>query len=79
MRLETGQWYYVFIETSYVGHNMTVLYYCLLYVAWADQRHRQCCIRHTEQILNGTVLYDGRQGDGGRTFAFLRFGELTSA
>ena len=30
----------------------------LLYVAWADQRHHQCCIRHTEQFLNGTVLYD---------------------
>ena len=38
-----------------------------------------CTLRHTEQILNGTVLYDGRQGEGGRTFAFLRFGELTSA
>ena len=47
----------------------------LLYVAWADQRHRQCCIRHTEQIFNGTVLCDGRRG---RTFAFPRFGELTS-
>ena len=47
-----------------------VLYIHLLYVAWADQRHCQCCIRHTEQILNGTVLYDGRQGEGGRTFAF---------
>ena len=33
----------------------------LLYVAWADQRHRQCCIRHTEQILNGTVcMTDGK-------------------
>ena len=51
----------------------------LLYVVWADQRHCQCCIRHTEQFLNGTVLYDGRQGEGGRTFAFPRFGELTSA
>ena len=56
-----------------------VMYICLLYVAWADQRYRQCCIRHTEQFLNGTVLYDGRQGEGGRTFAFPRFGELTSA
>ena len=54
-------------------------YFGLLYVAWADQRHRQCCIRHTEQFLNGTVLYDGRQGEGGRTFAFPRFGELSSA
>ena len=48
-----------------------LLYICMcyntvfLYVAWADQRHRQCCIRHTEQILNGAVLYDGRQGEGG--------------
>ena len=31
------------------------------------------------QFLNGTVLYDGRQGEGGRTFAFPRFGELSSA
>ena len=54
-------------------------YFGLLYVAWADQRHRQCCIRHTEQFLNGNVLYDGRQGEGGRTFAFPRFGELSSA
>ena len=23
----------------------------LLYVAWANQRHRQCLIRHTEQFL----------------------------
>ena len=115
----------------YVGGNIGV---GLLYVAWADQRHRQCCIRHTEhflngtvlydgrrpnlrfskvwrahqrvrqpgepqdaftncfspltsakigrtlaQFLNGTVLYDGRQGEGGRTFAFPRFGELSSA
>ena len=30
-------------------------------------------------VLNGTVLYDGRQGEGGRTFAFPRFGELSSA
>ena len=43
-------------------------YIHLLYVAWPDQRHRQCCIRHTEQFLNRTVLYDGRQGEGGRTF-----------
>ena len=32
-----------------------------------------------DQFLNGTVLYDGRQGEGGRTFAFPRFGELSSA
>ena len=31
------------------------------------------------QFLNGTVLYDGRQGEGGRTLAFPRFGELSSA
>ena len=30
------------------------------------------------QFLNGTVLYDGRQGEGGRTFAFPRFGELSA-
>ena len=24
----------------------------LLYFAWATQRHRQCCIRHTKQFLN---------------------------
>ena len=28
---------------------------------------------------DSTVLYDGRQGEGGRTFAFPRFGELSSA
>ena len=42
----------------YIGGNIGV---GLLYVAWADQRHRQCCIRHTEHFLNGTVLYDGRR------------------
>ena len=35
--------------------------------------------RTLAQFLNGTVLYDGRQGEGGRTFAFPRFGELSSA
>ena len=35
--------------------------------------------RTLSQFLNGTVLYDGRQGEGGRTFAFPRFGELSSA
>ena len=43
------------------------------------KRHRQCCICHTQQFLNGTVLYDGQQGEGCRTIAFPRFGELTSA
>ena len=76
--------YYVIIcmVHTYTGIYILVMYVyisALLYVAWADQRHRQCCIRHTEQILNGTVLYDGGQGEGGRTFAFSRFGELTSA
>ena len=68
-------------KVHYEGEIMSLHYRIsyLLYVAWADQRHRQCCIRHTEQFLNGTVLYDGRQGEGGRTFAFPRFGELTSA
>ena len=33
--------------------------------------------RTLAQFLNGTVLYDRRQGEGGRTFAFPRFGELT--
>ena len=59
--------------------SQTCIYVHLLYVAWADQRHRQCCIRHIEQFLNGTVLYNGRQGEGSRTFAFPSFGELTSA
>ena len=31
--------------------------------------------RTLAQFLNGTVLYDGRQGESGRTFAFPRFGE----
>ena len=44
----------------------------LLYVAWGNQRHRQFCICHTEQFLNGTVLYDGWQGVGGRTFKVWR-------
>ena len=35
--------------------------------------------RTLAQFLNGTVLCDGRQGEGGRTFAFPRFGELSSA
>ena len=35
--------------------------------------------RTLAQFLNRTVLYDGRQGEGGRTFAFARFGELSSA
>ena len=67
------------IQVRIIYLYVHAVYLYLLYIAWADQRHRQCCIRHTEQILNGTVLYDGRQGEGGRTFAFPRFGELTSA
>ena len=35
--------------------------------------------RTLAQFLNGTVRYDGRQGEGGRNFAFPRFGELSSA
>ena len=35
--------------------------------------------RTVAQFFNGTVLYDGQQGEGGRTFAFPRFGELSSA
>ena len=36
---------------------MYVLYLCLLYFAWADQRHCQCCIRHTAQFTWRCALY----------------------
>ena len=48
----------------------------LLYVAWADQRHHQCCIRHTEQFLNGTVLYD--EGPTARRLLFQGLANSTA-
>ena len=32
-------------------YKKSIGYVCLLYVAWANQRHRQCFIRYTEQFL----------------------------
>ena len=43
-----------------------VLYICLLYVAWANQS----ALFVIQNSFDGTVLYDGQQGEGGQTFAF---------
>ena len=47
---------------------------CKLFQPASERENRP----DTRTVLNGTVLYDGRQGEGGRTFAFPRFGELSS-
>ena len=44
-------------------------YICLLYVAWANQS----ALFVIQNSFDGTVLYDGQQGEGGRTFPFPRF------
>ena len=63
-------------RTSLVVEEERYIIIDLLYVAWADQRHRQCCIRHTEQFLTELCCMTDSEGEGGRTVG--RFGELNS-
>ena len=39
----------------------------LLYFAWANHRHRQCCIQHTEEFFIGAVMTGFA-----RTFTFIK-------
>ena len=54
-------------------HNTGILKY-LLYFAWANQRHRQCYIRHTAQFTWRRVQYSMAR-DNGESFSLSYTGK----
>ena len=50
---------YCVINKQYLHHSFTDyihMYIYLLYFAWANQTHRQCCIRHTARFTSFRAL-----------------------